>query len=579
MEKRVLIASPVKQKPMILSEFLESLQNLDTSGVTADFIFIDDQNDHDLLDRFAASRPNVKIYKENSPALYVCDETTHHWREDLIWKVAAFKDKFIQQALDGNYDYLFLLDSDLYVKPQTLLHLISLSKEVVSEVFWTQWEPDLIPLPQVWVSDQYRLYEIGRGENLDEAETQKRTRDFLQLLAIPGTYKVGGLGACTLISKKALEIGVSFRPIYNLGFIGEDRHFCIRAAALGLELFADTHYPPFHIYRESELVRLPEFKQQLYGSQAGQQSILQDILQSIPQPDVHSIPQTCLQTDQLTDPQITPTENQEKTSLIESSRKSLDHSPKTSDPSVLDQGNDKKSALRKFEITLAMLVRNEANRYLERVLSHAAQYIDKAVILDDASEDNTVDVCKRILTAHKIPFTLVLNSTTGFNNEVVLRKQLWEVTVSNKPDWILILDADEMFEDEAVNSFKALTDSYPEVDYYAFRLYDMWTEDSYREDKYWSAHKWYRPFMVKYIPGFQAEWLETPQHCGRFPKNITDLKGEASFLRVKHLGWLKPADRLQKYYRYKELDPKGAYGIIEQYQSILDPRPNLIIWE
>ena len=29
---------------------------------------------------------------------------------------------------------------------------------------------------------------------------------------------------------------------------GEDRHFCIRAAALGLSLYVDTHYPAYHIY-------------------------------------------------------------------------------------------------------------------------------------------------------------------------------------------------------------------------------------------------------------------------------------------------------------------------------------------
>ena len=34
---------------------------------------------------------------------------------------------------------------------------------------------------------------------------------------------------------------------------GEDRHFCIRAAALGFTLYVDTHYPAYHIYRESDL--------------------------------------------------------------------------------------------------------------------------------------------------------------------------------------------------------------------------------------------------------------------------------------------------------------------------------------
>lgn len=340
---------------------------------------------------------------------------------------------------------------------------------------------------------------------MTEEQMRQRSEEFLQQLKRPGTYKVGGLGACTLISRRALDIGVSFKEIYNLGLIGEDRHFCVRAAALGLELYADTHYPPFHIYRESELTGLDEYKQKMGLKPAA----------------VHAIP--------------------------------------------------KKGS----RITLAMLVRNEAGRYLERVLKHAARYIDQAVILDDASEDNTVEVCRQAL--QDIPLVIHSNKEPHFHNEIVLRKQLWELAAGLDPDWILILDADEIFEERAPDALKELAQR-TDVYYYAFRLYDMWDEQFYREDTYWSAHKWYRPFMVRYIPGFAYTWKETPLHCGRFPVNIDAFKGEKSELRIKHLGWMKPEDRLKKYYRYKELDPDSKYGVAGQYQSILDPRPNLLPW-
>ncbi|NPV73033.1 MAG: glycosyltransferase [Pelotomaculum sp.] len=515
MKRRVLVASPVRQKEAILREFLESLEMLDTSGLELDFAFIDDNNGHDLLAAFAWRKGNVRVFPAKSGDSYLCDETTHYWREELIWKVAAFKNQFIKLALEEGYDYLFLVDSDLYLHPKTITHLVSLGKDIVSEVYWTRWEPGMVPLPQVWAGDQYRLYHFQRGEVLSEEETNRRTSEFLQMLSGPGTYKVGGLGACTLISRRALSMGVSFSEIYNLGFIGEDRHFCVRAAALGLELYADTHYPPFHIYRESELPALKEYKERIFP--AG------------------NLKSKC-----------------------------------TASTPVQHRRGEKGS-----KITLAMLVRNEAGRYLEMVLEHAARYIDSAVILDDASEDDTVEVCRRVLSG--IPLNLVSNKEPCFNNEIVLRKQLWELTVDTGPDWILILDADEIFEDRAPQVLRSLARR-PDVYYYAFRLYDMWDEKFYREDTYWCAHKWYRPFMVRYVPGFNYLWKETPQHCGRFPKNIEELRGEASQLRIKHLGWMKPEDRLKKYYRYKQLDPESVYGIKEQYQSILDPKPNLVPW-
>lgn len=38
----------------------------------------------------------------------------------------------------------------------------------------------------------------------------------------------------------------------------------------------------------------------------------------------------------------------------------------------------------------------------------------------------------------------------------MLRKQLWELAISTDPDWILILDADEMFEDRAPDVLREL---------------------------------------------------------------------------------------------------------------------------
>ncbi|WP_328130652.1 hypothetical protein [Peribacillus frigoritolerans] len=77
-----------------------------------------------------------------------------------------------------------------------------------------------------------------------------RYQSFIRQMRTPGVHKVGGLGACTLISQKALKAGVNFNRIENLSFWGEDRHFCIRAAALGISMYVDTHLPAYHIYRE-----------------------------------------------------------------------------------------------------------------------------------------------------------------------------------------------------------------------------------------------------------------------------------------------------------------------------------------
>lgn len=253
---KVLIGTPIRQKAEILRNFLLSIKKLSLGTINVDFYFIDDNIEAEssqLLSRFATENPNTLLNKMQDDRTYICNEHTHIWEEELIWKVADFKNSIINHAREDDYDYLFLVDSDLVLHPQTLEHLVSLEKDIVSEIFWTTWEPEFPELPQVWVSDQYNLFNHLRGENLTQSEILQRMLLFLNQLKIPGVYRVGGLGACTLISKKAIRGGVNFKEIYNVSFVGEDRHFCIRAAALGFELFVDTHYPAFHIYRLSDL--------------------------------------------------------------------------------------------------------------------------------------------------------------------------------------------------------------------------------------------------------------------------------------------------------------------------------------
>jgi glycosyltransferase involved in cell wall biosynthesis len=231
---------------------------------------------------------------------------------------------------------------------------------------------------------------------------------------------------------------------------------------------------------------------------------------------------------------------------------------------------------RPTKLTLSMIVKNETNRYLTRVLTKHRSYIDEAVIIDDGSTDETVAVCRKILDG--IPLHLVQNQTSQFSNEVILRKQQWEETVKTKPDWILNLDADEMFEDRFTEQVEAILQQ-SLYDAMYFRLYDMWNETHYREDSFWKAHQFYRPFMIRYRPDVEYTWQETPQHCGRFPTNIYHFSYFCHPARIKHFGWASSEDRKIKYKRYMELDPEGQFGWKEQYDSILDENPHLIPWE
>lgn len=519
MKPRVLIGSPICQKPEILRMFFYSLEKLDSQMASIHYAFVDD-NTHALsskmLRAFTDRFPDRSVIfpgdTERQP--YICDENTHYWNQDLIRKVAEYKNRIIDYAKRQHFDALFLIDSDLLLQPDTLEVLLNSQKDIVSEIFWTSWQPNALPAPQVWLSDQYTQYEHAPNEQLSAQEKLVRQMAFYSKLRVPGLYEVGGLGACTLIRRSALDAGVDFCPIKNVSFWGEDRHFCIRAAALGFSLYVDTHRPAFHVYRESDYTEAANWMKKVYGA-----APVRTVTPSIP--------------------------------------------------------IKRASARERPKITLSMVVRNEADKYLIQALSKHREYIDEAVIINDGSTDHTVEICHELLKG--IPLYITHNETSQFLNEVALRKQQWQETIRRNPEWILNMDADEVFEDGFSEGVRELLVR-ERGDVCCFRLYDMWSDTHYREDSYWRAHEVYRPFLLRYRPDHHYSWKEQPLHCGRFPNNIFELPSFLSRYRVKHLGWSSQEIRHEKYERYKRLDPSGLYGWKEQYESILDPQPRLITW-
>lgn len=649
---KVLIGSPIRQDFEILNEFFKSLMELEKENLILDYFFVDDNDDVNsstLLRDFAKGLSDKVIIDEGKRSgNYECTEEKHQWKEELISQVAEYKNNIINYSIKENYDYLFLVDSDLVINPKTIKHLISCDKEIISEIFWTKWSKDSIELPQVWLYDQYGLIPKKRGEGLGEVEAARRRNGFLEKLKKPGVYEVGGLGACTLISREALVKGVNFSDIHNLSFWGEDRHFCIRAVALGISLFVDTTYPAYHIYRKECLEGVGNFKNKgvflekievalginekivLFIKEAiknyytcdyrittGFEGIkyfspgYRDLLLKEQNSIVNHLVENKMVTKvDINDVKIADYKDEGASVTVQCKfnlniRQDKKSWIKNYNAKILlsDYGNynflidsieirnkqnktifgflledilkDKvrRNKCRGNKVTLAMLVKNEENNFLRRMLEHASKYIHNAVILDDGSNDNTVKICKEIL--NDIPLKIISNKESGFHNEIVVRKKLWESTLETNPDWILCLDADEIFEDKIITNIKKLVND-PHFDYYSFRMYDMWDEENYREDSYWKAHNFFRPLLIRYQPNFNYIWQETPQHCGRFPMNVTNLNGCYCDVRLKHFGWSTDELRKTKYERYMKLDPDGKYGILDQYLGILEENPRLI---
>ena len=217
---KVLIAAPLRQDPKIFREYQKGLDNLIIpDGMQADRFFVVNDCPEVIpeirgADWVEINSDDVTMYQD------------HLWTNDLVNKMSYYRNLTIRKALEGGYDYLLSVDTDLVLEEHTLQQLLNDQKDIVAGLFWTNgWS-------NAWMYDQAGGYDPKWSE--------------------PGLYKIGMSGALILISRKVLEAGVDYTPIPNLrqAVFGEDRHFCIRAVCNGFEIWADTHCEPVHLYDE-----------------------------------------------------------------------------------------------------------------------------------------------------------------------------------------------------------------------------------------------------------------------------------------------------------------------------------------
>lgn len=225
------------------------------------------------------------------------------------------------------------------------------------------------------------------------------------------------------------------------------------------------------------------------------------------------------------------------------------------------------------KVIVQMIVKNEADRYLEEVLDHTKSFADEIVITDDGSTDNTVEI------ARKYTDNVYENETSLFAiNEGMLRQKAWDniYTHARTDDLILCLDADEKL---FINGYdlNALADTNYKV--FGITFYHMWNNSEYRVDKAWAPVISSRLFRYREGGQFSDRRLA----CGSEPSYIQRWIKRGYFflatgLAMQHLGYMRDEDKQAKYERYMELD-KGEFHSRAHLESILDPNPTLVSWE
>lgn len=231
-----------------------------------------------------------------------------------------------------------------------------------------------------------------------------------------------------------------------------------------------------------------------------------------------------------------------------------------------------------------LVVKNEADRYLEDCLKHMAPLFDELFIYDDQSTDITVEICKQYTDKVFIREDAI---PSFIEHEGKFRQAAWdkfiEVCNPDLGDWILSFDADEflvdldgdtreklqMVVDVAYRRHTSVLIPVPEV----FAIKDGIPQ--IRVDGLWGTIAGTRLF--KYQDG--GTFRDKPMGCGSEPTYVAGkpfLKKEDHELKLMHFGYAHEEDQISKYERYSKLLDHGHNN--EHVESIIKNK-TLVPWK
>jgi glycosyltransferase involved in cell wall biosynthesis len=217
------------------------------------------------------------------------------------------------------------------------------------------------------------------------------------------------------------------------------------------------------------------------------------------------------------------------------------------------------------KLVTALLVRNEADKYLERVLTRCANFSDKVLVLDDNSTDGSDRIAWR-LGCEVRRWT----GETMWGTESPARAALWDWGAQEAGDgWLLVCDADMLLHGDP----RPLTYT-RQYNSWALCLYDMWGENVYRCDTYWQGHLHPRPWLFKpSAMGSEAPiWPERGIHTGHAPLNFPYQLGildNRDYFYI-HRAYDTPALRHAKYQQYMARAEQLSEFETAHVSSILD---------
>lgn len=238
---KVLICSPIRDKEYCLKEYLDSIYKLDYPKEKIKIYFVE----NDSIDKTVKILEEFKDKHESEyrsiqiETLLELDEKkadfkTHEWKPEDLLRLGKLRDRCLNQIEDE--EFIFMIDADVILQPETLKRLIGLNLPVVTTLFYSKWK-----LEEAYPN-------IGYVKEENPWNVISPPDAYIQFKW--PTFKVDVLMAVWLMKTEVIKK-------YNLSFCQdmetdkevrmEFKVFCKKCRDVGVEQFCDMVYPARHI--------------------------------------------------------------------------------------------------------------------------------------------------------------------------------------------------------------------------------------------------------------------------------------------------------------------------------------------
>ena len=241
MEAKILVASPIfNGMRYCFEEFLEGIRNLDFPKY--DILVVDNSRTDDFFNEIK-DLEGIKVLKD-----YVGEEKNK-------LRLISSRNKILDYALENDYDYVLMMDSDV-IPPGTILRdLLDSGKDIVSGLYYNNFRIDgmIKRSPVCWRHITPQEFEeikskinlppfVKSGNDLRRHLTEEEANsDKIFRVKIPSA-------GCMLIKRNAFEkLRYGLLEVPGNLSTGDDIYFCTKAEEEGFEIYCDTKVKCKHL--------------------------------------------------------------------------------------------------------------------------------------------------------------------------------------------------------------------------------------------------------------------------------------------------------------------------------------------